>query len=178
MNPRRKKRLTIVIAIILSLSVVASLVMYALSQNIDLFYKPSEIYNGKEDSGAKAINGQRLRIGGLVVPGSVKRDENSLKIAFKLTDMKMPITFDENDPMITVKYDGILPDLFREGQGIVANGVLNLDEYIIEATEVLAKHDENYMPKELEMDGTGDASQSYDKSYTKPDPEVGKSYSK
>ncbi|WP_076419633.1 cytochrome c maturation protein CcmE [Colwellia sp. UCD-KL20] len=154
MNPRRKKRLTIVASILIGLGVVSGLVLYALSQNIDLFYKPSEIYNGKEGSGIKAINGQRLRIGGLVVPGSVKRDENSLKIAFKLADMKMPITFDENEPTVTVKYDGILPDLFREGQGIVANGVLNTDSYVIEATEVLAKHDENYMPKELEADST------------------------
>ena len=148
MNPRRKKRLTIVASILIGLSIVAGLVLYALSQNIDLFYKPSEIYNGKDDSGIKPINGQRLRIGGLVVPGSVKRDENSLKITFKLADMKTPITFNENDPMITVKYDGILPDLFREAQGIVANGVL-VDGKYIEASEVLAKHDENYMPKEL-----------------------------
>ena len=160
MNPRRKKRLTIIAAILIGLSVVSGLVLYALSQNIDLFYKPSEIYEGKEGSGAKPINGQRLRIGGLVVPGSVKRDENNLKIAFKLADMKMPITFDESEPMITVRYDGILPDLFREGQGIVANGVLNVDGYFIEATEVLAKHDENYMPKELESDAT--------KTYTAP----------
>lgn len=152
MNPRRKKRLTIVASVLIGLGVVAGLVLYALSQNIDLFYKPSEIYNGKEGTGIKAIDGQRLRVGGLVVPGSVKRDEHSLKIAFKLADMKMPISFNENDPMITVKYDGILPDLFREGQGIVANGVLSTDGYIIEASEVLAKHDENYMPKELEGD--------------------------
>lgn len=152
MNPRRKKRLTIVASILIGLGVVAGLVLYALSQNIDLFYKPSEIYNGKDDSGVKPVNGQRLRIGGLVVPGSVKRDENSLKISFKLADMRMPIAFDENDPMITVKYDGILPDLFREGQGIVANGIL-VDGKFIEASEVLAKHDENYMPKELEGDG-------------------------
>ncbi|MDO7085497.1 cytochrome c maturation protein CcmE [Pseudocolwellia sp. AS88] len=165
MNPRRKKRLTIVASILIALSLVSGLVLYALSQNIDLFYKPSEIYNGKEGTGTKAINGQRLRIGGLVVPGSVKRDENSLKIAFKLADMKMPITFDENDPMITVKYDGILPDLFREGQGIVANGVLNTDGYIIEATEVLAKHDENYMPKELEMDGSKTSMEATAKGY-------------
>ncbi len=165
MNPRRKKRLTIVASILIALSLVSGLVLYALSQNIDLFYKPSEIYNGKEGTGTKAINGQRLRIGGLVVPGSVKRDENSLKIAFKLADMKMPITFDENDPMITVKYDGILPDLFREGQGIVANGVLNTDGYIIEATEVLAKHDENYMPKELEMDGSKASMEATAKGY-------------
>lgn len=154
MNPRRKKRLTIIASILIGLGAVSGLVLYALSQNIDLFYKPSEIYDGKEGSGTKPINGQRLRIGGLVVPGSVKRDENSLKIAFKLANMKMPISFNESEPMVTVKYDGILPDLFREGQGIVANGVLNTDGYFIEASEVLAKHDENYMPKELEADST------------------------
>jgi len=151
MNPRRKKRLTIVTAIIIGLSLVTGLVLYALSQNIDLFYKPSEIYLGKEDTGIKPINGQRLRIGGLVVPGSVHRDEKSLKVNFKLADMKMPITFNKSDPMVTVRYDGILPDLFREGQGIVANGVL-VDGKFIEASEVLAKHDENYMPKELAED--------------------------
>ncbi|NQZ80336.1 MAG: cytochrome c maturation protein CcmE [Colwellia sp.] len=151
MNPRRKKRLTIVTAIIIGLSLVTGLVLYALSQNIDLFYKPSEIYLGKEDTGIKPINGQRLRIGGLVVPGSVHRDEDSLKVNFKLADMKMPITFNESDPTVTVRYDGILPDLFREGQGIVANGVL-VDGKFIEASEVLAKHDENYMPKELAED--------------------------
>ncbi len=148
MNPRRKKRLTIVSAIIIGLSLVTGFVLYALSQNIDLFYKPSEILLGKEDTGIKPINGQRLRIGGLVVPGSVHRDESSLKVNFKLSDMKMPITFNDSDPMITVRYDGILPDLFREGQGIVANGML-VDGMFIEASEVLAKHDENYMPKEL-----------------------------
>ncbi|MBA6416394.1 cytochrome c maturation protein CcmE [Colwellia sp. 6M3] len=151
MNPRRKKRLTIVTSLVIGLGVVAGLVLYALSQNIDLFYKPSEIYNGKEDTGLKAINGQRLRIGGLVVPGSVHRDSESLHVSFKLTDMRMPISFSEADPTVTVTYDGILPDLFREGQGIVANGVL-VDGSIIKASEVLAKHDENYMPKELADD--------------------------
>jgi cytochrome c-type biogenesis protein CcmE len=148
MNPRRKKRLTIVTSIIIGLGVVAGLVLYALSQNIDLFYKPSEIYNGKQDTGLKAIDGQRLRIGGLVVPGSVHRNSESLKVSFKLADMRMPISFSETDPTVTVSYDGILPDLFREGQGIVANGIL-VNGNVIEASEVLAKHDENYMPREL-----------------------------
>ncbi|NQY63619.1 MAG: cytochrome c maturation protein CcmE [Alteromonadaceae bacterium] len=151
MNPRRKKRLTIIASIFIGLSVVTGLVLYALSQNIDLFYKPSEILYGKTDNGIKPINGQRLRIGGLVVPGSVHRDEESLKVSFKLVDMKMPIEFNESDITVTVKYDGILPDLFREGQGIVANGVLTSD-LVIEASEVLAKHDENYIPKELADD--------------------------
>jgi cytochrome c-type biogenesis protein CcmE len=154
MNPRRKKRLTIVTSIIIGLGLVAGLVLYALSQNIDLFYKPSEIYNGKEDTGLKAINGQRLRIGGLVVPGSVHRNSESLKVSFKLADMRMPISFSETDPTVTVSYDGILPDLFREGQGIVANGIL-ANGNIIEASEVLAKHDENYMPREL-LDDAGE----------------------
>ncbi|WP_286263202.1 cytochrome c maturation protein CcmE [Thalassotalea atypica] len=163
MNPRRKKRLTIVISILAGLGVVAALVLYALSQNIDLFYKPSEIHYGKEDTGTKAFVGQRMRVGGLVVPGTVIRDENSLKVRFKLADMKMPIAFDANDPMITVEYDGILPDLFREGQGIVANGTLEKG-FIIDASEVLAKHDENYMPKEL-ADAAGEKHEK--PSYTK-----------
>ncbi|MFT5814066.1 MAG: cytochrome c-type biogenesis protein CcmE [Psychroserpens sp.] len=154
MNPRRKKRLTIVTSIIIGLGIVAGLVLYALSQNIDLFYKPSEIYNGKQDTGLKAINGQRLRIGGLVVPGSVHRNSESLKVSFKLADMRMPISFSETDPTVTVSYDGILPDLFREGQGIVANGIL-VNGNVIEASEVLAKHDENYMPREL-LDDAGE----------------------
>ena len=148
MNPRRKKRLTIVSSILIGLGVVAGLVLYALSQNIDLFYTPQEILQGKKDTAVKPVIGQRLRIGGLVVPGSVHRDENSLKVSFKLADMKMPMVFNESDPMVTVHYDGILPDLFREGQGIVANGILTSDKNI-DASEVLAKHDENYMPPEL-----------------------------
>ena len=151
MNPRRKKRLTVVISILVGLSFVLGLVLYALSQNIDLFYKPSEIYQGKDDTGIKPINGQRLRIGGLVVPGSGKRDPTNLKVSFKLVDMKMPIEFADDDISIEVRFDGILPDLFREGQGIVANGVL-VDGNFIEASEVLAKHDENYIPKELADD--------------------------
>jgi len=152
MNPRRKKRLAIVGSVLVGIGAVAGLVLYALSQNIDLFYTPSEITLGKKDSGIKPSIGQRIRIGGLVVPGSVKRDPENLKVSFKLSDMKMPIVFDENDPMITVYYEGILPDLFREGQGIVANGSLVMHPptgLSIEASEVLAKHDENYMPAEL-----------------------------
>jgi len=139
MNPRRKKRLTIIVSILIGLSVVAALVLYALSQNIDLFYTPTEVHQGKKDTGIKPKVGQRIRVGGLVVAGTVKRDSESLKVQFKLVD---------TGPMITVKYDGILPDLFREGQGIVANGEL-ISPTVLEASEVLAKHDENYMPKEI-----------------------------
>lgn len=152
MNPRRKKRLTIVASVLIGIAVVAGLVLYALSQNIDLFYTPSEITQGKKDTAIKPSIGQRIRIGGLVVPNSVKRDPDNLKVAFKLSDMKMPIVFDESDLMVTVYYEGILPDLFREAQGIVANGTLTQGpsgELHVEASEVLAKHDENYMPAEL-----------------------------
>jgi len=83
--------------------------------------------------------GQRIRIGGLVVPGSVSRDSESLDVSFDLMDL---------GPKVTVRYSGILPDLFREGQGIVATGVLE-KPFLIVAHEVLAKHDEEYMPPEL-----------------------------
>ncbi len=152
MNPRRKKRLTIVGSVLAGIAVVSGLVLYALSQNIDLFYTPVEITQGKKDSGIKPSVGQRIRIGGLVVPGTVKRDPDNLKVSFKLSDMKIPIVFNDHDPMISVHYEGILPDLFREGQGIVANGTLTQHlsgELYVEASEVLAKHDENYMPVEL-----------------------------
>jgi len=156
MNPRRKKRLTIVLSIFTGLSLIAGLVLYALSQNIDLFYTPHEIINGKNDSGKKPLIGQRLRIGGLVVVGSVKRDANNLKVQFDLTN---------KGSVITVKYDGILPDLFREGQGIIANGVL-VNSTLVEASEVLAKHDENYMPKEIaESLKHGKDMPRYDKEY-------------
>ena len=113
------------------------LILYALEQNIDLFYTPSEIIAGKE--GIKPNIGERLRIGGLVVEGSVNRDPNSLQVSFQLRDI---------GPSVTVLYDGILPDLFREGQGIVAQGVLKMPNTIA-AFEVLAKHDESYMPPEI-----------------------------
>ncbi|UUM29788.1 cytochrome c maturation protein CcmE [Vibrio japonicus] len=138
MNPRRKKRLGIVLAIFIGISTTIGLMLYALNQNMDLFYTPTELVNGKDD-GTKPEVGQRLRIGGMVVVDSVKRDPESLRVSFELHDV---------GPKVTVLYDGILPDLFREGQGIVAQGVLK-DARTIEAFEVLAKHDEEYMPPEI-----------------------------
>ena len=139
MNPRRKKRLTIVLSVLAGIGLIIGLVLYALSQNIDLFYTPHEIVHGKDDTGIKPSIGQRIRVGGLVVVGSVKRDAENLKVQFDLTN---------KGEVITIKYDGILPDLFREGQGIIANGNLT-QPLLLEASEVLAKHDENYMPKEI-----------------------------
>ena len=138
MNPRRKKRLDIVLAIFIGISATIGLMLYALNQNMDLFYTPTELVNGKDD-GTKPEVGQRLRIGGMVVVGSVNRDPESLRVSFKLHDV---------GPKVTILYDGILPDLFREGQGIVAQGVLK-DATTVEAFEVLAKHDEEYMPPEI-----------------------------
>jgi cytochrome c-type biogenesis protein CcmE len=137
MNPRRQKRLLVVSAIVLVLSGAIGMTLYALSQSIDLFYTPSEIFEGKDGNVPQV--GQRLRIGGMVVPGSVKRNQESLAVSFDLVD---------TGPIVTVSYHGILPDLFREGQGIVATGILTESNHI-EAHEVLAKHDEEYMPPEL-----------------------------
>jgi len=148
MNPRRKKRLTIVSLLLVGLSGVTALVLFALSENIDLFYTPSEIHFGKKETGIKPNIGQRLDIGGIVVPGSVNRDPESLAVSFRLSDMKDPLVFNDDDPTVTVRYTGILPDLFREGQGIVAQGRLD-SEFVIAASQVLAKHDENYMPKAI-----------------------------
>lgn len=137
MNPRRQKRLMAASAIILVVAGAIGLMLYALSQNIDLFYTPSEIIDGKD--GQIPQVGQRLRIGGMVVPGTVSRDQQTLAVSFDLVDI---------GPSVTVSYQGILPDLFREGQGIVATGVLTKNNHI-DAHEVLAKHDEEYMPPEL-----------------------------
>lgn len=137
MNPRRQQRLAVVIGIIVLVGSAIGLMLYALNENIDLFYTPSEIIDGKD--GQVPVIGQRLRIGGMVVPGTVKRDSESLAVSFDLVDV---------GEAVTVSYSGSLPDLFREGQGIVATGVLT-ESRRIEAHEVLAKHDEEYMPPEL-----------------------------
>ena len=133
MHPKRKQRLLLVLFVVLFSSAAIGLVMYDLSGNINLFYPPAEVAMGK------APVGQSIRVGGMVVDGSVQRSEDSLAVAFELTD------YQANVPVI---YEGILPDLFGEGQGAVAAGVLNTQGVLV-ATEVLAKHDENYMPPEV-----------------------------
>lgn len=139
MNPRRKQRLTWVAILVIGVSIATGLMLYALSQNIDLFYTPSELVEGKGEDKQKPEVGQRLRIGGMVVEGSVERNPKTLEVSFKITD---------TGPEVTVLYQGILPDLFREGQGIVAQGEL-IEPTVLQASEVLAKHDEEYMPPEL-----------------------------
>lgn len=139
MNPRRKQRLYLAITLLMGFSVIVGLILYSAGQNMDLFYTPSEIVNGKNETGVKPKVGERLRIGGMVVEGSVVRDEKNLDVSFDLVD---------KGPKITVTYTGILPDLFREGQGIIAQGHLTGPNQI-KAFEVLAKHDEEYMPPEV-----------------------------
>lgn len=133
MTPKRKQRLLVVLFIVVGVSVAVGLTLFALNQNINLFYSPTQIAAGE------APHNTRIRAGGMVVDGSVKRDPDSLFVSFDITDY---------DKTVTVEYTGILPDLFREGQGIVAQGALN-EQGVVEAVEVLAKHDENYMPPEV-----------------------------
>jgi len=139
MQPRRKKRLFSILLIISLIAGAVGSMLYALQQNIDLFYTPTQLVEGLGKDKVKPVVGQRLRIGGMVVPGSVSRDAQSLKVRFQLVD---------TGPTVWVEFEGILPDLFREGQGIVAQGTL-LAADVIKASEVLAKHDEEYMPAEV-----------------------------
>ena len=133
MNPVRKKRLFIILAILAGVGIAVTLALSALQENINLFYTPTQIAAGE------APEGTRIRAGGLVENGSVSRSKDSLTVSFRVTD---------NNETVTIQYQGILPDLFREGQGIVALGRVNA-EGIMVADEVLAKHDENYMPPEV-----------------------------
>ncbi len=149
MHPVRKQRLYLVLFVVLFSSVAVGLVVYGLRGNINLFFPPAEVAAGK------APVGQQIRVGGMVVDGSIQRSDSSLKVRFEVTDYQAKV------PIV---YEGILPDLFDEGQGAVAAGVLNADG-VLEATEVLAKHDENYMPPEVadaleaagKLPGGGDA---------------------
>jgi cytochrome c-type biogenesis protein CcmE len=133
MHPIRKKRLTIVLFLVVGVSVAVALTTYALRQNINLFYDPSQIAAGE------APVDVRIRAGGMVEEASVIRDPESLKVEFKVTDFSSSVL---------VEYTGILPDLFAEGQGVVAMGRMDGRGRFV-ADQVLAKHDETYMPPEV-----------------------------
>ena len=133
MTPARKKRLSLIVLMLIGVAVGVSFALKALNENIMFFFSPADIQAGK------APPNKDFRVGGMVVDGSVSRPGEGLTVEFDLTD---------NASVVKVKYTGILPDLFREGQGIVANGRLNEQGEFI-AKEVLAKHDENYMPPEV-----------------------------
>jgi cytochrome c-type biogenesis protein CcmE len=131
MRLRKQQRLILVTVALVLLGGASGLVLFALSDSVAFFVTPSDIAAGKVDAD------KRFRLGGLVVDGSVEREDGTVR--FRLTDRASEVP---------VRYRGILPDLFREGQGIVAQGVLGADG-VFTASEVLAKHDENYMPPEV-----------------------------
>ena len=133
LNAKRKRRLMMVGLLVVGVGIAAALALSAFRENILYFYSPTEVLDGE------APVGHKFRLGGLVVEGSVKRETDGLTVHFGLTDTAKEIP---------VMYSGILPDLFREGQGIVAHGRLN-EGGVFVADEVLAKHDENYMPPEV-----------------------------
>ena len=133
MKLARKKRLGLILLMVAGVAVGVGFALKALNQNIMFFFSPSEVIAGKAP-----IN-RLFRIGGMVVDGSVHRPGDGLTVEFDISD---------KGQRVTVQYRGILPDLFREGQGIIANGKLNESGQFV-AEQVLAKHDENYMPREL-----------------------------
>jgi cytochrome c-type biogenesis protein CcmE len=133
MHPKRQQRLIIVLGIVLLSSAAVGLVSYALRGNINLFYPPAEVASGN------APLHRTIRVGGMVVPGSIERASGDLTTQFQVTDYTATVT---------VSYTGILPDLFAEDEGVIAMGELN-DAGVLIASEVLAKHDENYMPPEV-----------------------------
>jgi cytochrome c-type biogenesis protein CcmE len=131
MKPRHK-RLALILGGLAVLGIAAGLVLSAFQENLVFFYSPSQVAN------AEAPQGKAFRIGGLVEQGSVKRQPDGLTVAFNVTDTAK---------VVPVVFTGILPDLFKEGKGVVAQGKLGPDG-VFRAHEVLAKHDENYMPPE------------------------------
>lgn len=131
-HAHRRKKLGLIVLMVIGVGVAVGMVSMALKENINLFFSPTQVVAGE------APMGHTFRIGGMVRTGSVKRSNDSLDVRFDVTDTA------KNLPVV---YTGILPDLFREGQGIVAQGKLRADGIFV-ASEVLAKHDENYMPPE------------------------------
>jgi cytochrome c-type biogenesis protein CcmE len=132
-TPTRKRRLIAVLLILAGVGVASAIAFYSLQQNMLYFQSPSEL-------AVQAIPpGRQFRLGGLVKPGSVTREGDGLATRFVVTD---------GPEEVVVEYVGILPDLFREGQGVIARGSLD-SSGMFAASEVLAKHDENYMPPEV-----------------------------
>ena len=134
-NENRTKRLFWVFMIVLSGGLIIFAALKTFEENLVFFYTPSQILNGE------APTNRPIRIGGMVEPNSISRDEHSLAVEFNVVDDK--------NSLVKVTYSGVVPDLFKEGKGVVAQG-----EYvdgIFQSTEILAKHDENYMPPDLSI---------------------------
>lgn len=132
-NKKHKKRLILIFVMLIGISAAVALAVTAFRENMLYFFSPSQVMAGE------APTTRSIRLGGMVTKGSVQRASDSLLIKFSVTDYKHTVK---------VEYTGILPDLFREGQGIVAIGTMRTDGTFL-ADEVLAKHDENYMPPEV-----------------------------
>ncbi len=133
MNKLQKRRLTYVSLFLIVLALAASLIFYALKQNLNVFVTPTQI---AEQS---IKTNYSMRLGGMVKNNSLQRDKQSLQVDFVMTDFKHDIP---------VRYIGVLPDLFHEGKGAIVEGIMNADGIFV-ASRVLAKHDENYMPKKV-----------------------------
>lgn len=134
MHPKRRSRLLTLVFVLTGAAAAVALMLRAANENLNLFYPPDQV------AGGEAPVGVGIRAGGMVLEGSVARAPDSLDVAFVLTDYQ--------GADFRVAYSGILPDLFRESQGILVRGQLGADG-VFQAEEVLAKHDENYMPPEL-----------------------------
>jgi cytochrome c-type biogenesis protein CcmE len=144
MNPTRRRRLIWVLLLVVAAAIAATLIAMALQRNVAYLYTPAEVLRGEAGEHA------RFRLGGMVEKGSFKRASGSLEAHFRVTD---------GDAQLPVVYDRILPDLFREGQAVVATG--SMKDGVFVAEDVLAKHDETYMPKEV-ADKMGKAHQKHD----------------
>lgn len=149
MNPTRRRRLWLVLAIVVAAAIATALVALALQRNVTYLYTPSEVHSG--EAGEQVANGQaRFRLGGMVADGSFARDAGSMEARFEV---------DDGDARMPVVYTGILPDLFRENQAVVATG--RMRDGVFVAEQVLAKHDEAYMPREV-ADKMAEAHEKHD----------------
>jgi cytochrome c-type biogenesis protein CcmE len=137
MNPIRKRRLWMILALVVAAAIAATLVALALQRNVAYLYTPSEILGGTAGAGV-ASGDAKFRLGGMVAEHSFKRAEGSMQVHFSVTD---------GDARMPVVYTGILPDLFRENQAVIATGRMRDGTFVAE--QVLAKHDETYVPKEV-----------------------------
>ena len=133
MKTARKNRLLLILTLVAGVGLAVFLVSLAFRENLTFFFTPAQVAAGE------VRPGQPFRVGGLVIPGSVERQSDGVTVRFGLTDTQADVL---------VQYTGVLPDLFKEGQGIVARGTLDGTGLFV-ADQVLAKHDENYMPPEV-----------------------------
>lgn len=147
MKPHRRKKLGIILFIAAGMSVAVGFTAFALKQNINMFYTPTQVADGEVGAG------QHFRIGGMVKTGSVVDATDSLQVEFVTTDFVSDVP---------IRYEGILPDLFREGQGIVAEGEMDAAG-VFQASRVLAKHDENFMSPEVKaaLDASGASAENH-----------------